>query len=121
MINTVPALAVGTIRALTGVAFLAAPRRPAEAWVGETSRPVQYLVRSVGGRDLVIGAGVIAAVALDHPVWPWLTASIVGDLVDAGASTVMLDGRPRRNTLAFAGGFAVLGGIALARALASDD
>jgi hypothetical protein len=121
MISTVPALAVGAIRALTGVAFLAAPRRPAEAWVGETSRPVQYLVRSVGGRDLVIGAGVIAAIALDHPVWPWLTASIVGDLVDAGASTVMLDGRPRRNTLAFAGGFAVLGGIALARALASDD
>lgn len=107
-------LGVGGMRAATGLWFLLAPTAPTRAWVGDTSNPVRYLARAVGGRDLAIGLGAVAASLRREPVWPWLGASIVGDLTDATVSTVMVSGSQRRTAIAFAGGFALLTAVAWA-------
>jgi hypothetical protein len=79
-------IAVGRIAA--GAALLIAPRRGARAWVGEDGeRPGAAVVtRSLGVRDLVMGA--IPLHAVSHPqVGPrWVATCAVADLVDAAAS-----------------------------------
>lgn len=109
VVALVLAWAVAVGRALTGVWFLAKPRQVADSWLGATGLPVSYLVRSVGGRDLMIGLGLAAALLADRSAVPWVIASVGGDAVDAGAAMAMLSGEPRRRSLLFAGGFGLLG------------
>lgn len=105
--------AIGAARALTGAWFAAAPQRPAHAWVGSATPTVRSLVRSIGARDLVIGAGLLAAHARRRPVGPWLAASVVGDLADVAAA-LELDPRHRNKAIAIAGGFGALTLLAVA-------
>ncbi len=115
--GTVLAWVVGVVRALTGVVLLAATEQSAERWVGASGPREQYFVRGIGGRDLVIGGGLVHALVTDRDPRPWLTASVLGDVTDAVAA-VGLDEDHRRTAAAVAGGFGVLG--ALARLLARD-
>ena len=109
---------VGVTRALTGLWFAAAPRRPAETWVGRDDATTLTLVRGIGGRDLAIGAGTLTALVRGDAVWPWLAASVASDLSDAVSGVVSLSGEHRTKTLAYAGGFTAIGAGALASALA---
>ena len=59
------AIGFGAGRALVGVALLAAPAPIARAWVGADDTPTTVLARSLGARDLVIGAGLVLAAARD--------------------------------------------------------
>lgn len=113
-IGVVLAWIVGVARALTGIAFLAAPDRAAESWVGSSTTPARYLVRAVGGRDLAIGGGIIWALLFDGTVGAWVLASVAGDLFDGVSGAAMLSGSHRTSTLAFAGGFGLLGIVTLA-------
>lgn len=113
-IATVLAWAVGIGRALTGAWFLAAPTAPARNWVDSAETDARYLVRSIGGRDLAIGAGIMWAAAADEAILPWLLASLAADLVDAGAGAAMLSGSPRKKSLMFALGFGAIGAAATA-------
>lgn len=113
-------LSVGVARAATGVWFLAAPTRPTQAWVGDTGVPSRYLARTVGGRDLAIGSGLILAAITGSASTTWLAASVASDLTDAIAGTAMLEGPQRRNAIGFAGGFGALGALVLAMSVIRD-
>lgn len=102
---------IGVGRALTGIVLLAAPERSAERWAGSTSPVAAYFVRGIGGRDLAIGAGLIAALLGGRDTRPWLGASVAGDVADAVAA-VALDDEHARKAASIAGGFGVLGVLA---------
>lgn len=104
---------VGLGRALTGVWFLTRPASAASGWQGSVSKPIVSLVKSVGGRDAVIGGGVLWALISDSAVVPWLVASVVADVVDLALGFVDLEGKLRRRTVSLAGGFGLLGAVAI--------
>lgn len=113
LLAVVLAWLVAVIRGATGAAFLAVPGTAAEKWVGDSSLPARYLVRAVGARDLVLGAGLAWALATDTASAVWLLASIAADGFDAVTGLTMLSGRHRTRTVAAAGGFGLLGGLAV--------
>lgn len=96
-------------RVATGVWFLVTPAHAAKVWTGRAGWSEQYFVRSIGGRDLALGAGTLAALAGGATGVPWLLGSVAGDATDATFGAVMLEGRPRRTTLRAAVPYAVLG------------
>jgi hypothetical protein len=68
--------------------------------------------RMLGGRDLVLGLGVVIALDRGAPVRGWLEAGAVADTVDLVACVLARDEMPRAaylNTLALAGGAALAG------------
>lgn len=113
------AWAVALIRAATGLAFLAKPEAAADKWVGDSGLPARYLVRAVGARDLVLGAGLAWALAADSEAAAWLVASIAADGFDATTGLTMLSGEYRTRTAVAAGVFGVLGLLALVLVLAA--
>lgn len=119
LVALVLAWLVALIRGATGVAFLATPQPVAEKWVGDDDLPARYLVRAVGARDLVLGAGLAWALLTDTAVAAWLVASIAADGFDAATGQTMLSGPYRTRTVAAAGGFGVLGILAVVLLLAS--
>jgi hypothetical protein len=106
------ALAFGAGRALVGVALLAAPAAIARSWVGADDTPTTVLTRSLGARDLVIGAGLVLAAARDGDPAPWLMGGVLADAVD-GVFTFAAGGdipsNGRAATTALAGGSALFG------------
>lgn len=108
---------VGVVRAITGVVLLGAAGRAATRWVGSDGPAERYFVRGIGGRDLVIGGGLLHALASDRDPGPWLTASVLGDATDAVAG-LGLDDDHGRTAMVVAGGFGLLG--LLARASSSE-
>ena len=76
------AVIAGSIRALSGVSFLVAPERAQLLWSQrEASDPTaRLLLRSMGYRDLLIGAGLIVAGVRDEQKVPgWFLASAGAD------------------------------------------
>jgi hypothetical protein len=113
------AIGFGAGRALIGVALLAAPAPIARAWVGADDTPTTVLTRSLGARDLVIGAGLVLAAARDGDPSRWLVGGVLADAVDGIFTLAAGDDIPsngRVATTALAGG-AVLFGAWLARAV----
>jgi hypothetical protein len=119
------AAAFGVARALFGVAYLAAPKRGARGWLGEDEArrgATQMVFRSLGARDLVLGAGAASAAILsedDSAPSTWLLAHAVSDTADAIASHGAAGSIPesgRRAAIAIAGGSAVVS-MALSAAL----
>ena len=87
------AIAFGMGRALVGVALLAAPATIARSWVGAAGTPATVLSRSLGARDLVIGAGLAFAAARGGDSRVWLGDDIprngrVGTTALAGGSAL---------------------------------
>lgn len=92
-----------------GVAGIAAPRLLCRI-LGYGDRP--NLVRLLAARDLVIGAGLIAA----HDARPWLLARTAAEAVDtithaAGAITGTID---RKRAIVITAGAAVIGAFEFA-------
>ncbi len=80
---------------------------------------MKTLMRMLGGRDLVLGLGVVIALDRGAPVRGWLEAGAVADTVDLVACVLARDEMPRSaylNTVALAGG-AALAGLWLSRRL----
>jgi hypothetical protein len=106
-------------RVALGLALLAAPRRAARGWLGdESQRPATIeLVRGIGARDLVLGAGVLANLRDGGSPGPWVAAALIADVADAGAAIAVGDGIPARGrwaTAAIAGACAAAGAAVLA-------
>jgi hypothetical protein len=80
-------LAVGLSggRIAIGVVSLVAPGVVGRAMIGPDgdSGGTRLFLRIVGGRDLALGLGVLAALDRDGPVRSWLQASAVVDGLDA--------------------------------------
>jgi hypothetical protein len=73
-------------RVVIGLTLLAAPTLITQHWVGEddAGRPgARVLAMGLGVRDLVVGAGVLAALSQGgDAAKPWLLGSTVADLGD---------------------------------------
>jgi hypothetical protein len=113
-------------RIVIGAGLLGATRRTASGWVGRGTTTIpggRVAIRAIGGRDVGIGAGTLAALAADAPdeeLTRWLLVATAGDVVD-GVATVA-SGRRSGAAMASAGlAFgAAIAGIALAVALKRD-
>ncbi|MGI8593150.1 MAG: hypothetical protein ACR2ML_02075 [Solirubrobacteraceae bacterium] len=111
-------LSVG--RAVVGGALVAAPAKAAAAWIGpEAALPSsQVLTRAIGGRDLALALGTLAAVTGDE-VRLWLAACVLADATDFAATAIAGKALPpagRVGTMALAAG-ATVAGLALLRNL----
>ena len=113
-------------RALFGLGFVLAPARSGRGWLGELGEsPAAVLtVRSIGARDLALGAGAALATLRGDGATasPWFAAHTVADLADVAGTALVGDeipSRARNLALAVAGGSAVVA-TGFAFALARD-
>lgn len=112
-------LSVG--RAVLGLVLLIVPEPVAKGWIGPrgAEAPVATLARSVGVRDVALGAGgAIALLRGDDSAPAWLAGAAVCDLGDIAATAIARGSLPAagvRGTIALAGGSAVLAALAAAR------
>ncbi|HZQ26885.1 MAG TPA: hypothetical protein VFA94_04210 [Acidimicrobiales bacterium] len=79
-----------------GASVLAAPSG-ARVWLGDdVDRPVvQWLSRSLGIRDLVIGLGGYRALRRGEDAGPWLRAAAATDAMDAAAAALVVKRLPK--------------------------
>jgi hypothetical protein len=113
------AIAFGAGRVLVGAALIAAPGRVAGGWIGRDDPPTHVLARCLGARDVVLGAGLVVAVAHDRDPALWLAGSVLADAADATSTLAAGDHIPRLGrlgTTALASGSALFGAW-LARAI----
>ena len=108
------ALVAGSIRAVSGLSFLVAPERAQRVW---SSRPAvdptaRLLLRSMGYRDALVGAGLITAALRDPDAVPrWFLASAGADLADLIGGLAVRDELSERDHVMGIGGAAL--GIAI--------
>ena len=105
-------------RVAIGAALLVAPRAVTRGWIGEPGgQPgAKLLARGLGGRDLVLGLGVINALDRGDPrAQDWVRASALADGADALGTALAFRHLPKRSRFAvllLAGGAAVAGFVA---------
>src|SRR5690606_833088 len=89
---------VGWTRVGLGAALVATPRVAARAWLGPDgdSAGVGLLFRSIGARDVALGAGLLAAPAGDRT---WSRAGVIADVGDVVGSLAALGPVPVRRLL----------------------
>jgi len=116
------AIAISIGRVALGAGLIAAPERIARGWIGPvaTERSVEVLARSVGIRDVVLGAGGAAALLGGHSATRgWLLAAAVADVGDVVATLLAREVLPAngvRATAALASGSMVVCAAAAAQA-----
>lgn len=68
-----------------GSALFLMPRSSASMWTGreEPAFPTKMLVRGLGARDLILGAGLAAALESGRSASSWLQAGAAADASDA--------------------------------------
>jgi hypothetical protein len=99
-----------------GAGMLLAPARLSRPWIGgeAAGSGTQVVVRSLGARDLVIGAGALVSRGPDRQ--HWLLAAVVSDATDLIASLAAGSALPLRGRIlvgAAAGGAIAAGVLAL--------
>lgn len=98
---------LGIGRLVIGTALTLAPRLTGRTWLGDVvDQPaVAVAVRSLGARDVAIGAGLVRAVDRGADTGPWLFASVAADAADAIGTLLAwkhLPGRGRAMTFVLA-------------------
>lgn len=106
-----------------GAVALAMPGRAARYWTGASGKGATAAVlgRALGGRDIVLGAGMIAAVVSGRDPLAWTAACAAADTTD-GAATAAAYGRlpgGRRDAVLAASFGSAAFGTAVAGLLAS--
>lgn len=108
------ATATAAARIALGACALARPQLPLRPWVGRVaagSAPVHMLGHALGGRDLALGAGVLAARSAEARRL-WLLMSAMADLTDAVVTAGHWSSLPRAgrvSVITAAAGSAVIG------------
>ena len=105
---------LGWTRTIIGLALIVGARPLLRLAGADSSGAAEAALRGLGGRDMVIGAGLVSSLD-DATVSRWITAGIASDAFDAMA--VVLAWRalpPRRRALMLA---ASMGGAATGAAL----
>ncbi len=112
----IAALGVALARAGLGLAALVEPELVARPWVGEAGRGEgpAVLARALGGRDLALGLGALAAAADPPRLSAWVVAGGLADAVDATITLGAYRGLPRRGRVVV---LAAASGAAIAAAL----
>lgn len=102
-------------RVVIGATLLAAPTLITRRWVGDDEGQrvgTRVLAMGLGGRDVIVGAGALAALnAGGDAAKPWLLGSVVADVCDLAA---VLRASGELETSAVAGTVLVAGGAAAA-------
>lgn len=108
-------------RVALGIGLLLAPERIGRGWIGPvaTERSVEVLARSVGIRDVVLGAGGAAALLSGgDSARDWMLGAATADVGDLIATLLARDVLPAngvRGTAVLAGGSAVVSALTAAR------
>jgi hypothetical protein len=95
------ATAVAAARVGLGVAALARPSVPARPWVGSSADELgaQVFGRALGGRDLALGLGALAAArqadSAPRATAAWYAAGAVSDALDVAVTVAAWDRLPR--------------------------
>lgn len=114
-------LAIAGTRASLGVVALAVPGAVARPWIGEASRGplAAVLGRALGGRDLALGLGALAARREPVELRRWLMAGALADAGDVAVTLAAFGGLPSRGRIAvlLAAGGGLLGGAVAAAGL----
>jgi hypothetical protein len=104
-----------SLRIAYALGLLAAPGRVARPWLGSAAAAPggTIAVRGLGGRDLLLAAGALAAAASGTSARAWLAACAASDAVDV-AATLLADGaglpsRAKPGTAVAAGAFGAAG------------
>ena len=86
------------IRVAVGVGLLLAPTLAGRPWLGDSARvpAVRLALRMVGGRDIVLGVGLLAALESGDDPRPWVRLSAAVDTADAAATVLGARRLPRR-------------------------
>jgi hypothetical protein len=108
-------------RLLFGVAALAAPALSGRTLAGPGGElpDAQAFLRGMGGREIGLGLGLLAAIRSGGPVRPWILAGVLadsGDLVGIAGAWTHMPVAKRWLGLATAGSAASAGAILLAKA-----
>jgi len=119
--NTVTLYAAG--RMAFGVAALAAPSFVGRAFAGAggAEPDAQAFLRGMGGREIGLALGLLAALRANGPVRPWLIAGVLADSSDvAGIAATWQHLPPDKRWLGLgtAGAAAAMGATLLARRVA---
>ncbi|HEX4493271.1 MAG TPA: hypothetical protein VH914_18860 [Acidimicrobiia bacterium] len=114
------ALILGRSRAVVGLVLLVLPGLAGRLWLGDHSPRTRALLRMVGIRDLILGAGALTCVKERTQDAEWVGMGSIADAVD-GFVSLTSPGVPARGRLVgpAALGSAVLG-LKLARDLADE-
>ena len=109
-------------RGVFGIAYLLAPAPISERWIGPVGagRPAGVLSRSVGVRDLALGAGAAAAALRGEPEADrWFWAHALCDALDVAGTLAAGDAIPSREArnAAVVAGASCVGAVACAVAL----
>jgi hypothetical protein len=108
------AVAIARGRIALGAAALAAPALAARVMFGRRSgRGTPAFARMLGGRDMVLGLGVVIALDRGAPVRGWVEACALADSVDLLACLLARDEIPESTLVPMA---AVAGATALTQA-----
>jgi hypothetical protein len=108
-----------------GAVMVVSPQRIGRKWLGSPADEPggRIALRAVGGREVAVHGVALFSLLRGAPVWPWLVASIGGDLTDV-TSTVAVRGElpdgAVRATLAVGGGSALLTATMLALVIRED-
>ncbi len=105
-------------RIAIGTGLLVRPQL-AELWIGKDGRrsTVAVVVRALGIRDAVLGAGTLAATRSGQSLRPWLVAGLASDATDLAATAFArrdLSSGSARAIYAIAGSAVAVGVIAIA-------
>jgi len=118
------AIGLAANRILFGVAFLAAPAATGSGWIGRDAKrtPVKLLLRAVGARDLVLGAGALAALTAERcDPRSWMATQAVCDVADLAATFAARDSIPEAGFRAAAALAGVSAAIAIAGTVGLGD
>src|SRR5260370_5512111 len=86
-----PARVIGYLRAAVGLGLIMAPRAVARLQADQSpTGTAVLLIRTIGIRDLVLGAGTVAAAqaAGDEGVRRWITFGLLSDALDVVAGAI---------------------------------
>jgi hypothetical protein len=77
--------AIAVLRCALGATAFVLPTLPAGPWVGRDEARrlgARLFARTLGGRDLALGAGLLVALARDEPLSGWAGAAALADAGD---------------------------------------
>lgn len=100
------AAAIAAARTVLGVVTMARPSS-ASLWVGPVPPGASVLARSLGARDVALGAGFLTALRNDGDARLWVAAGALSDLVDTLSTLGRFRQLPRRWRFAALGASAV--------------
>ncbi|MEZ5141170.1 MAG: hypothetical protein R2726_01430 [Acidimicrobiales bacterium] len=109
-------------RVAVGGALVVAPGVAGRSWIDDAARTpaAKVVLRALGIRDLVLGAGALIALERGEPVREWVLLGAACDAVDAAATTLALRRLPLKRTLPVLAVALAAGALGLAAADSVD-